>query len=126
MPPAGYFIDANLLVLLIVGSVDKRLIAKHRRLRGYSATDYETLIRLLPPVEQVFVTPNTLTETSDLLAQHACDDHGLPPLIARHDPPHEFVEHRHGKGSVSMTRTPDHAFVEQLTANGGQGGHLAA
>ena len=74
MPPAGYFIDANLLVLLIVGSVDTSLIAKHRRLRGYSATDYETLIRLLPPVEQVFVTPNTLTETSNLLAQHAEPD----------------------------------------------------
>ncbi len=71
MPPAGYFIDANLLVLLIVGSVDTRLIAKHRRLRGYSATDYDTLIRLLAPVEQIFVTPNTLTETSNLLAQHA-------------------------------------------------------
>lgn len=71
MPPAGYFIDANLLVLLIVGSVDTRLIAKHRRLRAYSANDYETLIRLLDPVEQVFVTPNTLTETSNLLAQHA-------------------------------------------------------
>ena len=70
MPPAGYFIDANLLVLLVVGSVGRDLIAKHRRLREYSVEDYETLLDLLGQVEQVFVTPNTLTETSNLLAQH--------------------------------------------------------
>ncbi len=71
MAPVGYFVDANLLVLLVVGSVDRRLIAKHRRLRAYSAEDYETLINLLSRVEQVLVTPNTLTEASNLLAQHA-------------------------------------------------------
>ena len=71
MPPSGYFIDANLLVLLVVGSVGRGLIAKHRRLQGYTSEDYEILINLLERVEQVFVTPNTLTETSNLLAQHA-------------------------------------------------------
>ena len=70
MPPAGYFIDANLFVLLVVGSVGRDLIAKHRRLREYTVDDYETLLDLLDPVDQVFVTPNTLTETSNLLAQH--------------------------------------------------------
>ena len=70
MPPAGYFIDANLLVLLVVGSVGRDLIAKHRRLRAYTVDDYDTLLDLLAPVDQVFVTPNTLTETSNMLAQH--------------------------------------------------------
>ena len=70
MAPAGLFIDANLLVLLIVGSVGRDLIAKHRRLRAYTVEDYETLVNLLDPVDRVFVTPNTLTETSNLLAQH--------------------------------------------------------
>ena len=70
MPPSGYFVDANLLVLLVVGSLDRDLIGKHRRLRAYSADDYEILIKLLDPVERVLVTPNTLTETSNLLAQH--------------------------------------------------------
>ena len=70
MPPSGYFIDTNLLVLLVVGSAGKELIEKHRRLRDYSAEDYEILIKLLGRVEQVYVTPNTLTETSNLLAQH--------------------------------------------------------
>ena len=71
MPPTGFFIDANLLLLLIVGSVGRDLISKHRRLRRFTAEDFDRLINLLDRVEQVFVTPNTLTETSNLLAQHA-------------------------------------------------------
>ena len=70
MPPAGFFIDANLLLLLIMGSVGRDLIAKHRRLRRFTIEDFDSLIDLLHPAEQVFVTPNTLTETSNLLAQH--------------------------------------------------------
>ena len=70
MRPTGFFIDANLFVLLVVGSVGTEMIAKHRRLREYSEEDYKTLVRLLDRVDRVFVTPNTLTETSNLLAQH--------------------------------------------------------
>ena len=70
MTPAGFFIDANLLLLLIVGSVGKDLVAKHRRLQEkFTVEDFDRLINLLHP-KQVFVTPNTLTETSNLLAQH--------------------------------------------------------
>lgn len=67
---SGIFIDANLLVLLIVGSIGEELIPKHRRLQRFAAEDYQTLRNLLDRVDQVFVTPNTLTETSNLLAQH--------------------------------------------------------
>ena len=71
MPPSWFFLDANLFVLLVVRNVGRDLIEKHRRLRAYSAEDYEILIDLLDGVERVFVTPNTLTATSNLLAQHA-------------------------------------------------------
>ncbi len=70
MARGGVFIDSSLLVLLVVGSAGRDLIAKRRRLREYTVEDYELLIDLLSPVDQVFVTPNTLTETSNLLAQH--------------------------------------------------------
>ena len=69
--PTGYFIDANLLVLLVVGSTDRDLIPKHRRLRVFAKEDYDLLIRFITQVDRVYVTPNTLTETSNLLAQHA-------------------------------------------------------
>ncbi len=77
MAPVGFFIDANLLVLLVVGSVGRDLIAKHRRLREYAEEDYDILIDLLDPVDCVFVTPNTLTEASNLLAQHGDPERSL-------------------------------------------------
>ena len=64
-------------MLLIVGSVGKNLIARHRRLRKFSEEDYDTLTSLIAKVDQVFVTPNTLTETSNLLAQHKDPERSL-------------------------------------------------
>ena len=66
----GYFLDTNLFVLLVVGSESRDLISKHRRLREYSAEDYDILSELLEDADQLFVTPNTLTETSNLVSQH--------------------------------------------------------
>ena len=70
MTQAGLYIDANLLVLLVVGGVGRELIAKHRRLHEYTVEDYETLLDLVGRFDRVLVTPNTLTETSNLLGQH--------------------------------------------------------
>ena len=63
----GAFIDANLLVLLVVGSVDRRLVEKHRRTRIFTVEDYDRLFRIVESVKRVYVTPNTLTEASNLL-----------------------------------------------------------
>ena len=70
MPLEGYFVDAQLLVLLVAGNLNPDIIAKHRRLSAYTVEDYRTLLGMLSDVEQVFVTPNTLTEASNLLGQH--------------------------------------------------------
>ncbi len=70
MPANGYFIDANLLLLLVVGSVSLDAIARHRRLREFTQDDYGILIHLIDRVDRVLVTPNTLTETSNLLGLH--------------------------------------------------------
>ena len=64
------YVDANLLVLLVAGLTGRGMIAKHRRLREYTVEDYDLLARLVDRAGQVFVTPNTLTEASNLLAQH--------------------------------------------------------
>ncbi|MCY4366181.1 MAG: hypothetical protein OXE17_08165 [Chloroflexi bacterium] len=71
MPPSGYFVDTNLLVLYVVGQEDPEIIAKHGRLEDYSIDDYILLNALIAKVGQLFVTPNTLTETCNLLGQHA-------------------------------------------------------
>ena len=70
MSSRGIFVDANLLVLFVVGSTDTRLIAKHRRLRTFDPEDYERLADMVSRAGRVLVTPNTLTEASNLLAQH--------------------------------------------------------
>ena len=72
MPASAYFIDANLLLLLVVGSVSQAAISRHRRLRtrAFTPEDYRILLNLIDRVDRVLVTPNTLAETSNLLGQH--------------------------------------------------------
>ena len=59
-------LDACLLLLLVVGTASLDYIAKHRRLRAYTATDFILLGQMLSRATKVIVTPNTLTETSNL------------------------------------------------------------
>ena len=77
MPLLGYFVDANLLILLVAGSVDPRIVAKHRRLNGFTTDDYAFLLVVLNEVSHIFVTPNTLTEASNLLRQHGEPERSL-------------------------------------------------
>ena len=68
--PSALFIDANLIVLLVVGSADPDLITKHRRTKMFAVEDFERLIRAISQVGKLRVTPNTLTEASNLIGQH--------------------------------------------------------
>ena len=70
VPPNGVFVDANLLVLLVAGALDPAIIAKHRRLRTFGPEDFERVQEMVNGFERVLVTPNTLTEASNLLGQH--------------------------------------------------------
>jgi hypothetical protein len=60
-------LDSNLLVLFIIGRTSPELIERHRRLQAYSVSDFDLLIEFIAPMSQLIVTPNTLTETSNLL-----------------------------------------------------------
>lgn len=70
LPNSGVFIDANLLVLLVVGLTDKRIISSHKRLKAFSLDDYCILHRIVNEFTSILVTPNILTEASNLLSQH--------------------------------------------------------
>ena len=70
MPPSGVFIDANLLVLLVVGLTDPAIILRHKRLRAFEVDDFDLLIQLVHEYPCILVTPNILTEASNLLSQH--------------------------------------------------------
>ena len=62
-------IDANLLVLWAVGSVSPVLIPRHKRLGAYVEGDYVLLSNFLATYDSVTITPNALTEASNLARQ---------------------------------------------------------
>lgn len=67
----GYFVDSELLVLLVAGRTNRRIVERHRRLAAYSIHDFDLLITVIDRLGNiVWVTPNTLTEASNLLGQH--------------------------------------------------------
>ena len=60
-------LDSNLLLLYVVGSASREYIEMHKRLRAYSAGDFDLLMEQLGVISTLLVTPNTLTETSNLI-----------------------------------------------------------
>ena len=62
-------LDTSLLVLLIVGSTRRALIERHKRLKAFTVEDFDLLRGLVTLAPQVVVTPNTLTEASNLIGQ---------------------------------------------------------
>ena len=67
----GYFVDSMLLVLLVAGRTNRRIIERHKRLEEYSVDDFDLLANMIGDRGGVvWVTPNTLTEASNLLGQH--------------------------------------------------------
>ena len=60
-------LDANLVVLLVVGNVGRERIASHKRLSAYRAEDWDLLVNELAPYGQIVFTPNILSEASNFL-----------------------------------------------------------
>ena len=61
-------LDTNLLLLFIVGTASRKYIGMHKKLKSYTNEDFDLLLRLLSSADNIAVTPNTLTETSNLAA----------------------------------------------------------
>lgn len=59
-------IDANLLMLLLVGIYDSSYISRHKRTSTFTSQDFDLLLMRLENCEIVFVS-NVLTEVSNLL-----------------------------------------------------------
>ena len=59
-------IDTNLLLLFVVGLTSMDYIEKHKRLQVYTRRDFEELSIILSRYQSILLTPNTLTETSNL------------------------------------------------------------
>lgn len=62
-------VDANILVLYLVGNLDPRLISKHKRTNQFDVEDYHLLDDFLRQFKKLVTTPNVLTEASNMVAQ---------------------------------------------------------
>ena len=59
-------LDANLLLLLIVGQTERHHIGQNR-LKAYDADAFDLLVDIVESAPQVATTPNVMTEVSNLL-----------------------------------------------------------
>lgn len=75
----GVLIDTNLLVLLIVGSVNRDRISQFKRTSNYTAADWDLLTGILEQIPRRYAIPHILAEVSALT-----DLKGPELEIARH------------------------------------------
>ena len=59
-------LDANLLLLFLIGTFDRSLFARFKRTAGFSANDFDVLANILPFFRHLITTPQLLTEVSSL------------------------------------------------------------
>jgi rRNA-processing protein FCF1 len=76
---AGLLVDTNLLVLFVVGKVNRNRIEAFKRTCQYSKTDYDLLVRVLSKFERIYTVAHVLAEVSDLT-----DLRGAEKSHARH------------------------------------------
>ncbi len=63
---SSLLIDANLLVLWAVGAVSPAHISRHKRLGAYVESDYRVLSEFMAGYDCIAVTPNAMSEASNL------------------------------------------------------------
>lgn len=127
-------LDTNLLVLLVVGFYDKKLISKHKKTKAFTEEDYDLLTNCINQCNTICVTSHCLAETSNLLT-------AAPDKIARNllivlkaicDQEHAFEKHHDKKhifaqdcfprlgvadsGLLLSAKNVDHILTDDLDA----------
>ncbi len=62
----GLIIDTNLLILLLVGSCDPRLVTTFKRTNKYVEDDFRLMSRFVACFRDIVTTPNIITEVCNL------------------------------------------------------------
>ena len=62
----GALVDANLLVLFLVGAINKQRILSFKRTQDFTIQDFELLARLIDWFGKIFATHHVLSQASDL------------------------------------------------------------
>ncbi|MFN3326862.1 MAG: hypothetical protein ACK5AZ_25495 [Bryobacteraceae bacterium] len=75
----GVLVDTNLLVLLVVGSVDRERVSRFKRTSDYSSADWDLLTGILEQISQRYTVPHVLAEVSALTDLRGPElDHSCP------------------------------------------------
>lgn len=80
-PKRRLLLDSHLVLLLCVGSAGAGKIHRHKRLRDFDQTDFELLVDRIGRFDQLVITPNIATETSNLL-RFGVHDEALQQALA--------------------------------------------
>ncbi len=67
----GVLVDTNLLFLLLIGSIDPKLLGKFKPTAnlGFTRSDYDLLCWMINQFSKLFTTPHVLTEVSNYSEQ---------------------------------------------------------
>ncbi|MDY6804470.1 MAG: PIN domain-containing protein [Cyanobacteriota bacterium] len=65
----GILVDTNILLLLFVGTVNRKRISLFKRTQQFVSEDYDLLSNILSKFVAVVTTPNILTEVNSLINQ---------------------------------------------------------
>ena len=66
MSPLRLLVDTNLLVLLIVGKVNRKRIEKFKRTNTYCESDFDLLFELIAQATETYTVTHVMAETSNL------------------------------------------------------------
>jgi hypothetical protein len=67
---SGILVDANLLVVFLVGAAcGRNAVSEFKRTRAYSPNDFDLLVGILSKFVRLIVTPSVLGEVSNLAGQ---------------------------------------------------------
>lgn len=59
-------LDANLLLLLVIGTMDRDTVATFKRTQSFTLSDLDALLEMLANIGTTITTPHILTEVSNL------------------------------------------------------------
>ena len=62
----GVLVDANLLILFLIGTVNKQRISEFKRTQDFTIEDFDLLQRLIAWFGRLYATPHVLSQVSDL------------------------------------------------------------
>lgn len=59
-------LDANLLLLLVIGAMDRSAITRFKRTQQFTVEDFDALVDIVSRADRIVTTPHILTEVSNL------------------------------------------------------------